>query len=93
VENEEIKKRIEPIERFYKYLIPEYREAVWDIFVTYIQHKAYWTNKRKDYQDVCRIIKMLRNAGGEVAAGNIIQVLLTQYNKRPTFKDELSQTS
>jgi hypothetical protein len=93
VENEEIKKRIEPIERFYKYLIPEYREEVWDIFVTYIQQRAYHANKRRDYQDVCRIIKMLRNAGGEEAARNIIQLLLTQYNKRPAFKDELSRTS
>lgn len=81
------------IERFYKYLIPEYREEVWDIFVTYIQQRAYQANKRRDYQDVCRIIKMLRNAGGKEAADNIIQLLLTQYNKRPAFKDELSRIS
>ncbi|HHV16005.1 MAG TPA: hypothetical protein GXX58_05465 [Gelria sp.] len=86
-----VKERPSLMERFYKYLIPEYREEVWDIFVTYIQQRAYQANKRRDYQDVCRIIKMLKNAGGEEAAGNIIQLLLTQYNNRPAFKDELSR--
>lgn len=49
------------IESYYKYLIPEYKEEVYAIFMQYIENAAVRTNKRNQYKQVCAIIRQLKN--------------------------------
>lgn len=86
-----VKERPDLIERFYENLMPEYTVEVWNIFNSYIQQKAFRANKRKDYEAVCSIIKLLKKAGGDEAARQIVQQLRLHYYRRPAFLDELSK--
>jgi hypothetical protein len=76
---------------YYNYLIPEFKNEVYEIFKDYILETASKATSRKDYHVVCSIIKKLSNAGGEDTANDIINMLLPKYNHKPTFKDELQK--
>jgi hypothetical protein len=88
---EYVKRRPSAVEDFYKYLLPEFAEAVYGFFRQYIEQTAARANSRKDYQRVCAIIGNLKKAGGKEAALAIKQRLLSQYANRPAFRDELSR--
>lgn len=74
---------------FYNYLIPDFKNEVFDIFKHYILDTASKATSRKDYHVVCNIIKKLSRAGGEDTAKEIIKILLSKYIQKPAFKDEL----
>jgi len=40
---------------------------------------------------VCRVIRMLKKVGGQVAAGQMVNRLLAQYPNKPAFRDELQR--
>ena len=56
------------MENFYKYLIPEFKEEVYALFVQYIEQTAARASNRRDYREVCAIIRNLKKAGGEEQA-------------------------
>lgn len=98
VEEHEFKKLLDYVRQnpsslilYYNYLIPEFSNEVYDIFRGYILETASKATSRKDYHVVCSIIKKLSNAGGEDAANEIIDMLMTKYNHKPAFKDELQK--
>jgi len=76
---------------FYKYLIPEFKEEVYMLFLQYIEQSAERSSNRKDYQGVCAIIRNLKKAGGKESALEIKQKLFNKYANRPAFRDELSR--
>lgn len=79
------------VERFYKYLLPDFKDEVYRIFSRYIEQAAAGSNSRKDYQEVCGIIRTLKKAGGHELAREIVQLLLHKYPRRPAFRDELTK--
>lgn len=86
-----VKARPSTVERFYKYLIPEFKEEVYALFLHYIVRAAAMAGSRKDYQGVCAIVRNLKKAGGKEQALEIKQTLYKKYANRPAFRDELSR--
>jgi hypothetical protein len=79
------------IERFYKELIPEYKEEVYFLFLEHILRAASRADNRRAYQGVCAIIRNLKKAGGKCQAEEIKQKLNARYANRPAFRDELTR--
>lgn len=88
---EYLKGRPSSVENFYKYLIPEFKEEVYALFVQYIEQTAARASNRRDYREVCAIIRNLKKAGGEEQALEIKQKLFSKYTNRPAFRDELTR--
>lgn len=86
-----VKGRPSSVERFYKHLIPEFKEEVYALFLQYIEQTAARASSRKDYQGVCAIIRNLKKAGGKEQALEIKQMFYAKYANRPAFRDELSR--
>jgi len=79
------------IESFYEHLLPHYPEEVKALFVNYIESRADESSDRRDYADVCRIIRMLQKIGGKQEAFNVTQKLLAKFPRRPAFREELGK--
>lgn len=86
-----VKGRPSTVEHFYKQLIPEFTEEVYNLFLQYIEQTAARASNRKAYQGVCAIILNLQKAGGEEQALAIKHRLFNKYANRPAFRDELSR--
>ena len=83
--------RPERIEEFYRVLMPRFRPAVIRLFEAHIQETAGQSTTRRAYQNVCRLIQMLQQAGGEPEASQIAATLLTRYTNKPAFREELKR--
>ena len=79
--------------RFYRELLPEYKEEMVPLFLDYIEKATKETASRRHYSDVCKVIEKFKNACGEVHAKNIKLELLNKYPKRRALIDELSNIS
>jgi len=79
------------VEKYYKHLIPEFKDEVFTLFMQLIEQAAARADNRKKYQGVCAIIRNLKKAGGRKQVLEIKQMLLIQYAKKPAFMDELSR--
>jgi hypothetical protein len=88
---EYVKKRPSTVESYYKHLVPEFREEVFDLFLQYIEQAAARAGNRRDYKGVCAIIRNLKKAGGKDQALEIKQKLFINYANRPAFRDELTR--
>lgn len=88
---EYVKKSPSSVESYYKHLIPEFKEEVYELFIKYIEQAASRASDRRGYQGVCTIIRNLKKAGGKEQALEIKQKLYNRYAKRPAFRDELTR--
>ncbi|BBB91792.1 SWIM zinc finger family protein [Methylomusa anaerophila] len=88
---EYVKKNPSAVESYYKHLVPEFREEVFDLFLKYIEQVAARAGNRRDYQGVCAIIRNLKKAGGKDQALEIKQKFSIKYANRPAFRDELTK--
>jgi len=88
---EYVKKSSSEVESYYKYLVPEFREEVFGLFLKYIEQAAARASNRRAYQGVCAIIRNLKKAGGKDQALEIKQKLFINYANRPAFRDELTR--
>ncbi len=88
---EYIKKNPSSIGFYYKHIIPEFKDEVYDLFLKHIEQTASRAGNRRDYQGVCAIIRNLKKAGGKGQALEIKQKLFTKYANRPAFRDELTR--
>jgi len=79
------------VEQYYSHLAKSHREELIPIFQQRIAGKAARASNRRDYQDVCRIIRMLREVGGREAVEQTVKQLLVQYPNKPAFRDELGR--
>ncbi|MGO0063459.1 SWIM zinc finger family protein [Brevibacillus fluminis] len=86
---EYVAKRPDRIEEYYPYLMEQFPEQVKELFGAFIAAKAEQASNRKQYWNVCRIIRLLEKAGGKVEAVEIANTLLGKYPNRSAFKDEL----
>ncbi|MBP1994130.1 SWIM zinc finger family protein [Paenibacillus eucommiae] len=84
-----VKKQPSRIEEFYSYLNRDFPMDVKELFNIHIETEADRSTSRKHYENVCRIILLLQQAGGKEEAFLITQQLLAKYPRRPAFRDEL----
>lgn len=84
-----VKLRPGRIEEFHRYLMPGYRAEVIGLFQAHIESTATHASARTHYQNVCRIIRMLQQAGGREEALQIARLLLDKYPRKPAFREEL----
>jgi len=79
------------VEQYYSHLAKSHREELIPIFQQRIAGKAARASNRRDYQDVCRIIRMLREVGEREAVEQTVKQLLAHYSNKPAFRDELGR--
>lgn len=79
------------IEKFHQHLIEPFRPDVIQLFQVHIEQAAARSTTRTQYQNVCRIIRQLQEAGGREEAVAIAHTLLNKYSNKPAFRDELSR--
>ena len=86
-----LKCNLSSIGKYYRHLMPEFKEEVYTLFVQHIAESAQAASDRNAYQKVCASIRKLRKAGGKEQAAQIKQQLMEKYPRRPAFQDELSK--
>ena len=86
-----VKEHPSDIESYAERLAARFKDEVLEIYHRHIQSIAHSSSNRKDYQRVCRTIQKYRKVAGPELQENMINTLLTLYQKRPAFVDELSK--
>lgn len=81
------------VESHYSYIYESYYEDTCALFIDFILADAASSSTRKAYQNVCRSIQTMKQAGYKVEAKNLIEDLLQMYSKRRAFVDELYKIS
>ncbi|GGG16586.1 hypothetical protein [Paenibacillus aceti] len=76
---------------YYPYLVEDYTEEVFQWFTQVITEAAANATKRKQYQEVCKKIHTLIQAGGTDPARKLLKQLRGDYSNRPAFLDELER--
>lgn len=79
------------IEHYYPHISEHYYEEVCALFIDTITASSERASDRKRYQEVCRTITTMRDAGYEFEATQLITDLLQTYPKRRAFVDELQK--
>ena len=75
----------------YPHLLPDYEDEVAELFEGLIPSIAERASNRREYQEVCAIIKHYATACGKEAAAKVASYLLSKYPRRPAFVDELKR--
>lgn len=88
-----VKVRPDYVSQYAKYLLPDYSNEVYELFLQLIERDAARANDRKSYHHVCGIIQKLVDAGGKSQAAAITRELYETQHRRPAFRDELSKLS
>jgi hypothetical protein len=84
-----VKKQPARIEDFHPYLKQQFPVEVKELFRTHIIARAAQSRTRRQYQDVCRILRILEKAEGKEEAVQIVHTLVAKYPNKPAFRDEL----
>ncbi|RXZ79439.1 hypothetical protein EBB07_22950 [Paenibacillaceae bacterium] len=79
------------IEEYAHRLSASYREEVERIYINHISNEASSSSNRKEYQQVCAMLKRYKEIAGQASQTEIILQLETDYNRRPAFLDELEK--
>ncbi|NFA43603.1 hypothetical protein EXM65_13690 [Clostridium botulinum] len=77
------------IEVYADKLIHKFKDDVIEIYKNFIMLSASHSSNRKNYQEVCKIIKRYRKISGKNYKEEIVNDLVKMYKKRPAFVDEL----
>ncbi|MDR1705843.1 MAG: SWIM zinc finger domain-containing protein, partial [Clostridiales bacterium] len=84
-------KYLNTLPQLYKHLLPDYKSEVGEMFKKIIAAQAGRASNRRDYKDVCGVIKHYGTACGKAAAKEIKLALMEKYPRRPAFIDELNK--
>jgi hypothetical protein len=79
------------IENYAARLSADYYEEMEQIYSDYIYKVAASSTNRKEYQQVCAILKRYRKVFGTSGQSRIVVKLRNEYSRRPAFLDELSK--
>ena len=82
------KKSISAVNSYYEHLLPEYRDEVGLLFLTYIKKRAQEVSNRNGYREVCDIIRSYVKACGKEAYV-VREELMGRHVRQPAFLDEL----
>lgn len=74
---------------FYRYLLPDYREQVYEVFTHIILDGASRASKRSAYRGVCSHLRLLAKIGGGDRAAELVKRLLRDNPRKPAFREEL----
>lgn len=86
-----VRKDPSTIEHYLSKLLPQYEKEALLHFRTHVEEQASYASNRKQYQQVCRILKRYKKVAGEEASSNIIQKLKMLNANKPAFLDELGK--
>jgi len=86
-------KNLHAIKDLYPYLIDEYFDEVNKLFIKYIELQSEPSGDRKNYRNICSLIKLYKKVCGTSHAQKLIEHLKDEYKRRPTFIDELNKIS
>lgn len=96
VEEHELQKLLEYVKAspkriadYHQRLFSDFGEEVYAIWTQYILSTAQRASNRRDYQDVCSLIKVLIEDGGTIQASLLISQLLSAYPRKTAFREEL----
>ncbi|WP_252502127.1 SWIM zinc finger domain-containing protein [Sporosarcina sp. Marseille-Q4943] len=79
------------VERYLKYLMDSHKdEAIW-LFEYHVKAMAENAIHRKQYKEVCQVLKRFRKVAGREAQLNLVEELKQTYKNRPAFLDELGK--
>lgn len=76
---------------YYKHLIGQYPSEVYELFEDHIESTMRHASNRKQYKQVCQMIRKLLGAGVRQQGEQIMSSLRQRYANRPAFLDELDQ--
>ena len=76
---------------YYAHLMPDYEREVNEIFERYLRWEASQSSERRQYKEVCDLIKIYATACGKPSADDIANEFKLSYAKRPAFVDELGK--
>ncbi|MGD6779956.1 SWIM zinc finger family protein [Sutcliffiella horikoshii] len=88
---EYVKRNPQRIENYTKRLVDEFPDEVNELYVQYILGQAKSSSNRKQYQQVCKVLRQYKKISGREKQESIIQDLQQLYSNRPAFMDELNK--
>lgn len=86
-----IKEHPSYIEEYSEKLAGEYKDAVIEIYEQHIANSAKRSSNRREYKNVCKIIKKYKQIAGKERQDELIDQLIALYKRRPAFIDELEK--
>ncbi|MGD6776819.1 SWIM zinc finger family protein [Sutcliffiella horikoshii] len=88
---EYVKRNPQRIENYTKRLVDEFPDEVNELYVQHILGQAKSSSNRKQYQQVCKVLRQYKKISGREKQESIIQDLQQLYSNRPAFMDELNK--
>lgn len=88
---EYVQKNPRQILDFYRPLLAEYREQVYELFTEVILREAAHSSKRSSYKNVCSYLRLLVKIGGNCIAVDLIKQLMFEHMRKPAFREELQK--
>jgi uncharacterized Zn finger protein len=88
---EYVKRNPAHIEEYAEMLVDKFKDEVIEIYQTRIKSAASYSSNRRQYKEVCGILKRYKKIAGKKNQEYMINELSTLYKKRPAFIDELSK--
>lgn len=79
------------IERYLEYLVDSHKEEAIRLFKCQVKMLAEDAFNRKQYKEVCQVLKRFRKTAGREAQVNLAEELKQTYKNRPAFQDELGK--
>ena len=79
------------IERYLIFLMASHKEEVIRLFENHVKMIAEAAFNRKQYKEVCQVLKRFRKTAGREAQITLAEELKKTYNNRPAFLDELGK--
>lgn len=96
IEEQEWEKLLEYVQKnphrivdFYRPLLANYPEQVYELFKEEILQDAARSSKRSHYKNVCSHLRLLVKIGGNRIAADLVKHLMFEYIRRPAFCEEL----
>jgi hypothetical protein len=86
-------KHPERLAALHKLLLPEFEEETCAIFESQIKVEALKATTRAQYASVCALVEDFAKAFGKQSGERVLRGLMSAYNKRPAFKEELRKLS
>jgi len=86
-----VRKTPSEILHYDQYLINDFKDDVIALYEAHIERFAEQSNNRRQYHDLCVIIRKYGKIGGQNRARSIAEKLMQQYARRPSMKEELAK--
>ena len=79
------------IDQYLKYLLDSHEAEAIGLLEEHVKTMAEVAFNRKQYKEVCQVLKRFRNTAGQEAQLRLVEELKVKYKNRPAFLDELGK--